>query len=88
MPDKSSKLYCLSSGCSVADDVMEDVLSVETLGREAKLAFIKDRLGKENEEKKGANGDGIFFDTIKKMKLKTMTTDNTKVTLKKSDKKK
>lgn len=87
MSDKS-KLYCLSSGCSVAEDVMNDVLSVETMGREAKLVFIKDRLGKENEQKKGSNGEGVFFDTIKKMKLKTMATDNTKVTLTKSDNKK
>ena len=39
MSDKS-KLYCLSSGCSVAEDVMNDVLSVETKGREAKLDLI------------------------------------------------
>ena len=82
------KLYCLSSGSAVADDVKEDVLRVETVGCEAKLEFIKDRLGKENEKKKGANGEGVFFDKIKKMKLKTMASVNTKVTLTKSDNKK
>ena len=53
MSDKE-KLYCLSSGSAVADDVMRDVLEVETEGSKAKIKFIKDRLGKENEEKKGA----------------------------------
>ena len=82
------KLYCLSSGSAVADDVKMDVLGVETEGSTAKLQFIKERLRKENEEKKGANGEGVFFDTIKKMKLKTMASENTKVTLTKSDNKK
>ena len=82
------RLYCLSLGCPVADDVKEDVLRAETLGAQAKLDFIEQRLGKENEEKKGKNGDAIFFDKIKKMKLKAMASDNNKVTLTKSDERK
>ena len=80
-----TNLYCLSSGCPVVTDTMEDVLRAEDEGKKAKEDFIKDRLGKENEGKKGKNGDGVFFDTIPRMKLKTMATDKNKVTLKKSD---
>ena len=83
-----NKLYCLSSGCPVSDDIREDVLKADAEGEKAKLDFINQRLGKENEEKKGANGEGVFFDKIKKMKLKTMASGNTKVTLTKSDKNK
>lgn len=63
-------------------------MRTETLGAQAKLDFIEQRLGKENEEKKGKNGDAIFFDKIKKMKLKAMASDNNKVTLTKSDERK
>ena len=86
--EDKEKLYCLSSGCPVADEVKNDVLRADAAGAEAKAEFIKQRLGKENEDKKGKNGEGIFFDTIKKMKLKTMASDNNKVTLTKSDQKK
>ena len=82
-----TKLYCLSSGCPVADDIMDDVLKADDEGKKTKEEFIKCRLGKENEEKKGKNGDGIFFDTISKLKLKTMASGNINVTLTKSDKK-
>ena len=77
-------MYCLSSGCAIAEDVMADVLNVEKEGEKVKEEFIKERLGRGNEEKKGKHGEGIFFDPIKKLKLKTMATDNENVTLKKS----
>ena len=80
-----NKLYCLSSGCPVTEDIMEDVLKADDEGEKAKLEFIKERLGEKNYGKKGKNGEGIFFDTIKKMKLKTMSSNNAKVTLTKSN---
>ena len=78
----------LSSGCPVSDDVKNDVLRADAAGAEAKADFIKERMGKENEDKKGKNGEGIFFDKIKRLKLKNMASDNNKVTLTKSDQKK
>ena len=62
------------------------VLMAENEGKKQKEAFIKDRLGDENKDKKAKNGDGIFFSKITKLKLKTMDSANPSVTLTKSDK--
>ena len=48
----NEQLYCLSSGCPVSLNVMEDVLKVDAEGQKMKEEFIKERLGKENEDKK------------------------------------
>lgn len=81
----TENLYCLSSGSRVDKEVMEDVLRADTEGEKAKLKFIEERLGEGNREKKGKDGEGVFFDKIPRMKLKNMASQE-KVTLTKSDK--
>ena len=56
------KLYCQSSGAAVDTEVAEDVLGEEKLGKNLKEAFIKERLQKKD----------LFFEPIKKPKLKSM----------------
>ena len=62
VPDKQ-RLYCLSSGASVDSNVEHCVLTAETLGKEAKEKFVKDRLEKKDH----------FFEPVKRMNLKTMS---------------
>ena len=59
--EEHQKLYCLSSGAAV-DTEVEDVLRAEKLGKNLKEAFIEERLKKQD----------LFFEPIKKPKLKSM----------------
>ena len=60
--EEHQKLYCLSSGAAVDTEVAEDVLGAKKLGKNLKEAFIKERLEKQD----------LFFEPIKKPKLKSM----------------
>ena len=73
MSDKNH-LYSLASGAPASLEVELDVLKAEAAGREAKEAFINDRFVH------GAS-DVLFFEPIKKMKLKTMDFSNKTVKL-------
>ena len=59
--DKKS-LYCISSGAKVPDEIENDILNAERIGKLEKEKFIEERLEK-NER---------FFDPIKNPRLKTM----------------
>ena len=50
--------------------------SAEKEGERARLKFTEQRLGKDNEHTKSKEGEGIFFDRIKKMKLKDISSGN------------
>jgi len=67
-------LYSLASGAPVSPDVELDVLRAEAAGKEAKESFIRDRF---------VNGSStaLFFEPIKKQKLKTMEASNKTVKL-------
>ncbi len=58
-----NRLICLSSGASVGDDISKSLLHAEQLGKEQKEEFIKDRIQSSNK---------LFFDPIKRNKVKTM----------------
>ena len=64
IPNKD-KLYILSSGSPVSEEVADDVLRAEKAGNDAKNAFIDQRL---------LTTVVDFFDSIKKLKLLTMET--------------
>jgi len=66
-------LYNLASGAYVSADVESDVLHAEACGKAAKEAFIKDRLITDSE--------ALFFEPIKRQKLKTMEATNKSVKL-------
>lgn len=66
-------LYSIASGAPVPQEVEFDVLRAETIGKEAKETFIKERLMKDPKE--------LFFEPIKKQKLKTMEASNKVVKL-------
>ncbi|XP_072029165.1 uncharacterized protein [Amphiura filiformis] len=67
------RLYILASGAPVSPEVEFDVLRAEAVGKEAKEAFIQDRLMKDSE--------ALFFEPIKRQKLKTMEACNKSVKL-------
>ena len=69
-----SKLYCISSGKAVSEDIQKDILSAEELGRSAKETFIKDRLVTKKS----------FFEPIKRMNLKRFTSASKTVVVKTS----
>lgn len=73
LTDKDN-LYCLASGAPVSPEVELDVFRAEAAGKQAKEAFIRDRFidGSSSE---------MFFDPIKKQKLKTMEASNKTVKL-------
>ena len=59
---EETKLYCLSFGAATSSDIEIEVLCAEKAGEEAKKQFIRERLEMKDH----------FFDTVKKMRLKTM----------------
>ena len=65
-------LYSLSSGRRMPDDVEKDVLNADKRGQEEKDCFVNERL---KEEGKG------FFDPVKKLKLRTMSSVSKKVSV-------
>lgn len=67
------RLYCISSGAPCSVEVEHDVLHAESIGKEAKQAFIAERLS-------GTEKD--FFDSIQRRKLLTMEAASKKVVLK------
>ena len=60
VPDKG-KLHCISSGAPAPAAVEKDMIAAESIGKQAKEKFIKDRLYTKER----------FFDSIKMLKLKT-----------------
>ena len=75
MTDKD-KLCNISSGACVPPDIEKDVLQSEKIGKEAKIAFMQERL------MKGEHGEHInFFDRVPRLKLKTMEKTNKQVKL-------
>lgn len=67
-------LYNLASGAPVSPEVEFDVLRAEAAGKESKDAFIRDRFVSGSSEE-------LFFEPIKKLKLKTMDASNKTVKL-------
>ena len=70
------RLYNLASGAPVSAEVEHDVLRAEEVGKKAKEAFIRDRFQNGSRE--------MFFEPIKKQRLKTMKASNKTVKLKSS----
>ena len=68
VPDKG-KLYCISSGATVPTAVEKDMMAAESIGKQAKERFIKERLHTKE----------WFFDPVKKLKLKTFQSGAKKV---------
>ena len=64
-PRVRDHLYSLASGASMSPEVELDVLRAEAAGNEAKETFICDRFINRSSE-------DLFFEPIKKLKLKTM----------------
>ena len=73
MVDKEH-LYSLASGAPASPDVEFDVLRAEAAGKKSKEAFIQDRFVSGSSEE-------LFFEPIKKLKLKTMDASNKTVKL-------
>ena len=67
MQDKDH-LYNVASEAYVSADVEYDALRAEACGREAKETFMQDRLVGDSER--------MFFEPIKKQKLKTIKATN------------
>ena len=63
VPDKE-RLYCLSSGAPIPQEIELDILRTNELGKTLKSTFIQERLI--HGHKKG------FFDPVARQKLKTM----------------
>lgn len=68
------QLYSIASGAPVPLEAETDVLRAEEIGEKAKQMFIKDRF---------INGspESLFFEPIKRQKLKTMEASNKMVKL-------
>ena len=60
------RLYNITSGAPVADEISKDVLNSERIGENCKLKFINERLNQKKD----------FFEKIPKLKLKTMSQEN------------
>ena len=69
-----TRLYSLASGAPVPENVARDVLGAEDVGKEAKMAFIAQRMANES-------SSTSIFDPIKRNKLKTMDSCNKTVKL-------
>ena len=67
-------LYSLASGAPASPEVEVDVLRAEAVGKEAKEAFIRDRFMSGASEK-------LFYDPIRRRKLRTMEASNKTVKL-------
>ena len=66
------KLFCISSGVPAPASVEIDMIVAKTLGKQAREAFISERLDKKEH----------FFDPVKKMKLKKIQSTTKTVKLK------
>ena len=73
MPHKDH-LYSLASGAPATPEVEFDVLNADAVGKEAKNAFIQARFGT-------GSAEMLFFEPIKRQKLKTMEACNKNVKL-------
>ena len=73
--EQKDKLYCISSGASAPSEIERDVILA--FGADAKVDFILERL--EKHEK--------FFDSIKRLNLKTLSELTKKTTIKSSQNK-
>jgi hypothetical protein len=73
--EQKDKLYCISSGASARSEIERDVILA--FGADAKVDFIIERL--EKHEK--------FFDSIKRLNLKTLSELTKKTTIKSSQNK-
>ena len=67
-------LYSLASGAPASPEVELDVLHAEATGKEAKEVFIRDRFV-------NGSSETLFFEPIKRQKLKTMEASNKTVKL-------
>ena len=67
-------LYSQASGAPVSPEVELDVLRAEATGKEAKDAFIKDRLI-------NGSSETLFFEPIKRQNMRTMEASNKTVKL-------
>ena len=67
-------LYSLASGAPASFEVEYDVLRAEKAGKNAKDTFIQERFVNGSPEK-------LFFDPIKRIKLKTMDASNKTIKL-------
>lgn len=67
-------LYSLASGAPASSEVEVDVLRAEAAGKEAKEMFIRDRFA-------SGSAETLFFEPIRKQKLKTMEDSNKTVKL-------
>ena len=73
IPDKEH-LYSLASGAPAPLQVEQDVLSAEVKGREARDTFIRERFV-------DGSSEALFFNPIKRLKLRTMEESNKVVKL-------
>ncbi|EDO28304.1 predicted protein [Nematostella vectensis] len=67
-------LYCIASGAPIPPDVAADVISAEARGKKAKEAFVQERFI-------DGSSEDLFFEPIKRQKLKTMEATNKSVKL-------
>ena len=70
-------LFCISSGQRVPSDIEKDVMNAELLGQEQKQKFIEERL----------KVDEHFFDPVKRLNLKTISSMSKKVPMLNKNKK-
>ena len=75
--EQKDNLYCISFGASVTSEIERDVILTEAFGADAKVDFISERF--EKHEK--------FFDSIKRLNLKTLSELAKKTTIKSSQNK-
>ena len=73
VPDKDH-LYSLSSGAPASPEVERDVLCAEKIGKEAKEEFVRERF-------LNGSSENLFFEPIKRQRLKTMESSNKAVRL-------
>ena len=76
VPEKG-KLYCISSRAPALAAVEKDMMAAESIGKQAKESFIKERLHTKE----------WFFDLVKKLKLKTFQCGDKKVEVKTAENK-
>ena len=70
------RLYCLSSGAPIPQEIVVDILRVDELGKTLKSIFIQEQLIHGHEKD--------FFDSVARQKLKTMEYANKTVCLRTS----
>ena len=67
-------LYSLTSGAPVPPEAELDVLQAEQIGKEAKEKFVKERF-------ESGSSEALFFEPIKRQRLKTMEASSNVVKL-------